>query len=158
MTLQESIARMEGFFAPTSNWSQINNNPGNLRASALAVGTNGGYAVFQTVEDGWKALGDLLNRYAGQGLSLRELFYKYAPPTDNNDTEGYISYVAGQLGVSPETPVATVLASGGSGSGDSSPSTDVPTTNASLGTDTTIVGIGVLILFGVFIVLRKVSS
>lgn len=155
MTLQESIARMEGFFAPTSNWSQINNNPGNLRSSALAVGTNGGFAVFQSVEDGWKALGDLLQHYAGQGLSLRELIYKYAPPSDNNNTEGYISYVAGQLGVDPSTPVATVLASG---SNDVTPISTDTSTASSLGTDTTIAGIGVLILFGVFIVLRKVSS
>jgi hypothetical protein len=102
--LANSIATMEGWNV-SGSLAQRNNNPGNIRFVGQAGATlgEGGFAKFSSVNDGWNALSDLLNRRANQGMTLKSLFYSYAPPTDNNNTDAYISFVSKQTGVSPDT-------------------------------------------------------
>lgn len=106
-TLAQSIATMEGFFQP-GTLAQRNNNPGNLRAGAGQIGTDAnGFAIFPDVQTGWNALYNQISLDSGRGLDLSQFISKYAPPSENN-TSNYLSYLTGQLGVSADTPLATL--------------------------------------------------
>ena len=65
-----------------------NNNPGNLEYGEFAkklgaVGSDGRFAVFPTVQDGYNAKVALLKTEKYQNLSIREAFDLYAPPHEN---------------------------------------------------------------------------
>ncbi|VVE79410.1 mannosyl-glycoprotein endo-beta-N-acetylglucosamidase [Pandoraea sputorum] len=82
-----------------------NNNPGNIRygkfaQSQGAIGRDsGGFAVFQSAEDGLRAMGALLRGYAKRGLNtVRGVINRWAPPSEN-DTGAYVDTVAKRLGV-----------------------------------------------------------
>jgi len=81
-----------------------NNNPGNLnyvgQAGAIKeTGPNGRFAVFQTAEDGLRALADQLRRYGSRGInSVRAIISKFAPANENN-TQAYIGSVSKGLGI-----------------------------------------------------------
>lgn len=92
------------------NWR--NNNPGNIEYGDFArrtgaVGTDGRFAVFPTLEKGTQAKEALLfnprSRY--YNLSVRDAVYRYAPPTENN-TRMYLSQVLQATGARPETPMS----------------------------------------------------
>lgn len=99
-----TVTRREG----ARNWR--NNNPGNLEYGSFAkkhgaIGTDGRFAVFRSVEDGIKAQESLVfgsKAYAGK--SIKEAIAKYAPSFDN-DSGGYAAKVAAAIGV----PVTTKL-------------------------------------------------
>jgi hypothetical protein len=95
-----------------------NNNPGNLRKSALVTSTEvDGFAVFESYYEGLLALLlDLQAKAVGRtttGLgplsTLRALITVWAPPTDNNDTEAYIRAVALRVNAAPEATLASLL-------------------------------------------------
>jgi hypothetical protein len=84
-----------------------NNNPGNLKAGTPWVGVVGvdpkGFAIFDTMENGVRALGKDLTAKMGRGLdTIREILYVYAPPSDNNPTASYVSKVAEWVGIGPD--------------------------------------------------------
>lgn len=96
-----TIQKREG----VRNWR--NNNPGNLEygrfaQSKDAVGSDGRFAVFPTLEDGMEAKRDLIfgNRYID--LSLAQAISKYAPPHEN-DTNMYIRQIMEATGASSHT-------------------------------------------------------
>lgn len=99
-----AIARMEGFYNPKSIASR-NKNPGNLRTWGKQP-TNAGFAVFDTVQDGFKALRKQISiNVFRRGLSLREFFAGkpgvypgYAPASDGNRPVQYARFVASQIG------------------------------------------------------------
>lgn len=102
--LANAIAQFEGWLVPGS-LAQRNNNPGNLRASSLAVGTDAnGFAIFPDAATGMQALVNQIQLDAGRGLDLSGFMTKYAPPSEN-DTSSYLSYVASKIGVMPDTPL-----------------------------------------------------
>lgn len=76
-----------------------NNNPGNLRASNLQAGTADGFAVFNTEAEGNEAMWRLLMGSRYQGLTLMELVNRYAPASDNNDTEAYMRAISAMTGM-----------------------------------------------------------
>jgi hypothetical protein len=84
-----------------------NNNPGNLNYVGQAgatkeTGPNGRFAVFQSAEDGLRALGNQLRLYGARGInSVRAIISKFAPASENN-TQAYIKSVSGGLGVSSD--------------------------------------------------------
>lgn len=86
-----------------------NNNPGNLRPSSAYTwrGETGAdeahYLIFDTAHNGLRAMAiNLLNQQRKHGLhSLREIFTKYAPPSENNTT-AYIASMAVALNVGPD--------------------------------------------------------
>lgn len=84
-----------------------NNNPGNLRFGIRWVGVVGqdpdGYAIFDTLEHGIRAMGvDLLTKI-GRGVNtLAEIITVYAPPSDNNPTDVYIATVSDWTGFAPD--------------------------------------------------------
>ena len=98
-----------------------NNNPGNLRGTNFAgqVGVDsGGFAIFGTLDAGQAALErdltakvskypdwsllDVMRRYLGGGPGVD-------PPAGEGSAQNYAGYVASQLGVSPDDPLATIF-------------------------------------------------
>lgn len=94
-----------------------NHNPGNLRASPFAYKIEDGYAVFRNDIIGLIALQwDIMQKAKGQtvtGLTgkstIEQLMHKYAPSSDNNDTEAYIAYVEKASGLPRSTRLEELL-------------------------------------------------
>lgn len=90
-----------------------NNNPGNIRRSQISIwrgqvvpGTDRQFCQFRTMAWGYRALMRLLRNYQRiYGLvSVRQLIGRYAPASEN-DTDAYVRFVAGRMGVGPDQPV-----------------------------------------------------
>lgn len=85
-----------------------NNNPGNLEFSKTnpwmgQTGDDGRFAKFETPEHGIRALGRNLLSYQRQGIdTVGDIINRWAPPTDNNNTDAYIKAVCDQLGVTAD--------------------------------------------------------
>ena len=96
-----------------------NNNPGNIDFNprndwqgqlGKETGPNGRFAVFDSPENGIRALAKLLINYRGKtgepgiaqpGIdSVLETIHRWAPPSEN-DTGAYVNAVAKAVGVSP---------------------------------------------------------
>ena len=89
-----------------------NNNPGNIRDGSFAqslpgyVGSNKGFAVFDSVNSGFNALNTLLQNYWNKGLrSVDSIISKWAPPNEN-DTNSYVNQVSKWLNVSPNSTLS----------------------------------------------------
>lgn len=81
-----------------------NNNPGNLRQWAGA-GSDGSFAVFRSATEGLTAMRDNLLSYGRRGLTtIAQIINRWAPSNENN-TNAYISMVARALGVDPNQPL-----------------------------------------------------
>jgi hypothetical protein len=84
-----------------------NNNPGNLdfvgqAGATKEAGPGGRFAVFQTLDDGIRALANQLQLYGKRGIdTVRDIISKYAPKGENN-TESYIQAIVKKLGVSAD--------------------------------------------------------
>lgn len=91
------------------NWR--NNNPGNIEYGPFAkangaIGSDGRFAIFPSYEVGRQAKANLLFNSKGyRNLSLEDAIDRYAPPTEN-DTDAYVSAVAGAIGVDPSTKLS----------------------------------------------------
>lgn len=88
---------------PTGARNRRNKNPGNIRAVAGQnwlgqIGSDPEYAIFDTMYSGWRAMAiTLLNYEHRHGLrTIRQIISRYAPASEN-DTAGYIAYVANRL-------------------------------------------------------------
>jgi hypothetical protein len=99
-----------------------NCNPGNIRrtsthwnnsfatqAECEAAGRtwDPDFVVFYTMADGVRAMGHLIGNYESlYGIeTINGIVYRYAPPSDGNDTDGYAARVASYVGVSPDTVI-----------------------------------------------------
>lgn len=84
-----------------------NNNPGNIRKDKRwqwqgePSGTPPGAIIsFDKLENGTRAmLLDLNNKIKAKTDTISKILYKWAPPEDNNDTEGYIKFVSNRTGI-----------------------------------------------------------
>lgn len=129
-SLSSAIAKFEGYFNPGTVAAR-NNNPGNLRSGPRAIGTDAhGYAIYQTVADGWADLQDQIQRNVGRGLTLAEFFggkpgvyAGYAPAADSNNPNGYASFVAGQVGIPTNIPLSQLAGDNGAAGGGAATST-----------------------------------
>ena len=118
-----AIIKHEGWFPanPKTGYkgsrSWRNNNPGNLRSSKFAIGTDGGYAKFKTAEEGKMALRwDLTQKAKGEtvtGLTgsstIEDLINVYAPASDKNNVEAYIKSIEYQTGLERDTKLEDLL-------------------------------------------------
>ncbi len=81
------------------------NNPGNIRPNPAyvwygQVSVEHGYVVFDNVEHGIRAMAKDLKAKIKRGLNTIEKYIPiYAPPSDNNNTEGYIQRVVKSSGI-----------------------------------------------------------
>jgi peptidoglycan hydrolase-like protein with peptidoglycan-binding domain len=89
------------------NWR--NNNPGNLEfaggfsKSRGAVGHDGRFAVFPTMEIGMKAKEDLVFGKNYINLSIQGAIAKYAPESDGNKVGMYVNQIVQATKASPDT-------------------------------------------------------
>lgn len=89
-----------------------NNNPGNIRKGASAWqgkiqnGTDSAFEQFISYGYGIRAMIKNLLSYQRDGLNtISKMIYRWAPPADSNDTEGYIAFVSAKTGISRNTPI-----------------------------------------------------
>jgi hypothetical protein len=77
-----------------------NNNPGNLRFAGQrgASEGEGGFARFETAEEGFNALVRQVELDTKRGHTVESFINKYAPPVEN-DTNNYIAFLEKQTGV-----------------------------------------------------------
>jgi len=86
-----------------------NNNPGNIRPNPKYTwygqkGTEHGYCIFDDIEHGIRAMAKDLKSKIGRGLNTMSKYIPvYAPPEDNNNTQGYINRVSKETGFNPNT-------------------------------------------------------
>jgi hypothetical protein len=114
-SLSNAIAQFEGYNVPGSV-AQRNNNPGNLRAGPGQIGTDSkGYAIFPDTQTGFAALHNQVGLNIDRGLSLQTfiggqpgVYPGYAPATDANNVNNYVSYLSSKLGIDPNVPLSGV--------------------------------------------------
>lgn len=93
-----------------------NNNPGNLEASPYTqkmpgyVGSDGRFAIFDTPESGFNAMGSLLQSYGNRGFNtVSSILNRYSPQSDPTNkagsTSNYVNVVAKAVGVDPNAPL-----------------------------------------------------
>lgn len=89
-----------------------NNNPGNLRYGKFAENNgaigkdSGGFAIFPSREAGEAAQINLIKKNYSK-LTLRQMIYKYAPPSEN-DTENYLAQVVMRTGIGPNDVIGSL--------------------------------------------------
>lgn len=125
MLLLEAIAHQEGFDELGSRPAR-NLNPGDLEYGPETVKfgatrSDGRFAIFPDIVTGWNALRRWLSIPARLvhgpvkgfwtdpngttlvggylGATLAQAIYRFAPPSDGNNTEGYIAYVSAHAGI-----------------------------------------------------------
>ena len=88
-----------------------NNNPGNIRRSAIpwqgkVEGSDAEFETFDTPANGMRALERNLTAYQTKHnlRTPREIINRWAPPTEN-DTGSYVNAVSQALGVNPDDPI-----------------------------------------------------
>jgi hypothetical protein len=86
-----------------------NNNPCNLMYVKQKGASKGfkGFAMFNSVEDGYQACINQVKIDQSRGLTLRKFITKYAPPHEN-DTWKYITTLASNLGISNNTNISSI--------------------------------------------------
>lgn len=89
-----------------------NNNPGNIEDGPFArsmpgyVGSDGRFARFASLDQGYGAMSGLFGRYGNMGInSVNGVVNRWAPSSDGNNTKAYAGFVAKQLGVSPDDSI-----------------------------------------------------
>lgn len=107
VTSDGRVVRREG----SRNWR--NNNPGNIEYGSFAkshgaIGSDGRFAVFPSLDTGQQARYDLLFKNPSYSKkSLSSAITKYAPPSENN-TASYIKRVADAARISPGTKLESL--------------------------------------------------
>jgi len=109
--IADAIAFAEGFQVPGSR-PRRNNNPGDLERdlTGKAIGRDGSYVVYATVQDGWAALERQVRLMFGgsriykPSMTIREVAKHYTA-TDPNT---WALNVAGHLGVTVSTKLQEV--------------------------------------------------
>lgn len=80
-----------------------NNNPGNIRENGTQwkgrIGDDGAFVIFDSPENGIRAMVRILKSYSGRGVdTLKNIIATWAPSTENN-TESYIKSVEQRTGI-----------------------------------------------------------
>lgn len=113
-TIAATITQVEGSNPAYAS----NNNPGDLLYVGQAGATkgSGGFAAFPTLEAGQNALYAQIQNYADRGLSIQDMMNIYAPASQpGNNPDLYAGYIAGALGVTPDTSLNALEGDGGDG-------------------------------------------
>ncbi len=90
-----------------------NNNPGNIRPDGKTwigekpVSTDKGFKQFVTMPYGYRAMFVNLKGYLGNGFNtVEKIISRWAPASDNNDTNAYIAAVVKKAGIPPDQQIA----------------------------------------------------
>lgn len=133
--IADAITQMEGYIPPNAKYPQgslayQNNNPGNIRFARSsynypgATQGAGGFARYPSLATGRSALEHQIQVQINAGQNLTQFFNQYAPSFENN-TPGYIAFVANQVGVDPAIPLKNYQ-NGSAQFGQSSPTLTTP--------------------------------
>lgn len=109
--LARLIASEEGFNVEGSVPQRFH-NPGDLRHSPHSrhdPAHSDGIGQIDNDADGWADLERQLGLYATRGLTLRQMIVDYYAPTNENNSEQYLAFVCGGLGLPDDTPVSLAL-------------------------------------------------
>ncbi len=100
---------IDSIYIPSGTLADRNNNPGNLRYVGQAGATQGegGFARFNSPEDGFQALINQVQLDQSRGLTLQQFVNKYAPPSENN-TSLYVQQISQWLGVDPNIQISAI--------------------------------------------------
>lgn len=83
-----------------------NNNPGNIKSDPRnawqgKTGSDGVFDIFDTPENGIRAIVKILTSYRARGItSIRDIIDEWAPPGDKNNTTAYINAVSSRMNAS----------------------------------------------------------
>lgn len=108
--LRRELEAPSGVDIPVSSrLAHVNNNPGNLRFAGQSGARQGegGFAAFDSPEDGAAALYRQIDLDASRGMSLKQFVNKYAPPSEN-DTVQYVKQMTEFTGASEDTPISQI--------------------------------------------------
>ena len=116
--LAQLIQQEEGYAPGTTSYAD--NNPGNLVYAGQPGATQGpgGFAVFDSYQDGLQALYNQLNLYAtgacqacnGQPQTIASMTAIYAPAGQgNNNPAAYASFLASGMGVDSDTSLSDIF-------------------------------------------------
>lgn len=108
-TVEQFCRAIEAFEGGPNDASGRNKNPGNVRFNPtgyLPIYGNvrksvAGFAIFPTYELGWLYLVNMVKGmiHAHPNQTIYQFMASYAPPSDNNPTLAYASFIAKKLGV-----------------------------------------------------------
>lgn len=89
-------------FVSMNNPFNIKYNPDNRWLGE--VPSNTPFCSFKTLKHGYRAFAILMHTYIDKHNihTVHDFLHRYAPPSDNNNTAAYISFVCGKLGVKPQ--------------------------------------------------------
>jgi len=108
--LARVMAQEEGFYVAGSVPNR-DHNPLDLRhspnSSHAGEGSND-IGIIDNDADGWADAEEQLQRYAARGMTLAQMVYTLAPPSEN-DSEQYLDFVCAGMGLPPTTSVADAL-------------------------------------------------
>ena len=176
-SIAQAIAQEEGFNIPGTRPNR-NNNPGDMWDGLTTGKTHriwpqypidsGGFLILPDVTTGWNLLYGQINLNISRGLTLVEFFAGkpgvyagFAPGgSGGNDPQSYAAFVAGQVGIDPNTPLNAL---GSTAAPSIDPTTGLPAIDPTTGLppDTSpagsidwatigLVGLGALVLFYIF--------
>ena len=115
-TFANAIGLAEGFFVSGSR-PQRNNNPGDLisgvpPASNYTTNSDGTYAIFDNVSDGWQALEDQLDairrgssNYYSTTMTFNQMAQSYSP----SGWQAWAKNVSSALGAAPTEQIGAYL-------------------------------------------------
>jgi hypothetical protein len=100
-----------GFMRNSGSFTWRNKNPGAINSGKFAqkhgsIGNNGRFAVFPDYKTGRDTTYKLLQIPKYNTVTLGQVFYIYAPPSDGNDTEAYIRHVVAFTGLGRDQSMA----------------------------------------------------
>lgn len=111
-TMAGAIKDFEGWYPGSRSYR--NNNPGNLKYAGQLGATGAddtGHAIFSSYDAGWNALVRQLQLafYGGSFVySLTDTLYSFFSKYAEGNSRQYAQFVAGKLGVSPDTKLQTL--------------------------------------------------
>lgn len=115
VSIANAIQTQEGYYP--GSLAYANNNPGNLVyvGQPGAVPGTGGFAKFDTYQDGYAALQNQINLDVTRGTDVNgnptttvaQLITSWAPPSQNN-TASYIANVSAATGFDPNAPLSSL--------------------------------------------------
>ena len=107
--LAETIAEFEGFYH-FGTLAYRNNNPGNLIWSPFMKDTRDGFAYFESIEEGWKALRyqlqlifDGQSAYYQPSMNIQEFVDTWASSSSEEERKEYAQYIASEFEVGVNT-------------------------------------------------------
>lgn len=88
-----------------NNWLNIRISDANWQGKK-ASNTDGAFEQFDTPELGIRAAARNIKTYASRGLNtIKDIISTWAPASDNNNTNSYITNVASRMGVNPNATI-----------------------------------------------------